>query len=151
MFPATADVDRLAYFFIADYDSGSHARREPIEALSRTVRHWHERWAEGSRAAPVLRVRQVSSVIEGNYLLFDSRDRTGDQEVLSLNRPQAAAALTVQPYTDTETTRWALEHKVAIVIDSHLVGLATAEPSMLQEFEAEHVRASRKKVPKTVL
>jgi hypothetical protein len=42
---------------------------------------------------------------------------------------------------------WALAHKVGVVLDAHqYVPLATAEPELLQEFEAE-VRTTKRKRP----
>jgi hypothetical protein len=46
-------------------------------------------------------------------------------------------ALTAQPFAPTPEITWALERKVGVLVDGWYVPLATAEPELLQEFEAK--------------
>ena len=75
------------------------------------------------------------------FLLHDTRGIPGTLEIQFLTREQASVAL-AGARDHSETVDWALQRRLLARIDSGLVPLATAEPDLIEEFEAEARRAA---------
>jgi ribosomal peptide maturation radical SAM protein 1 len=131
--PKMADIRRIAYHFVGDYQCGSHDYIDVIRQLRLEVKQWHSAWQQESGGLPELRVCPY----QGWYVLVDTRGLAGTEKAHILDRNEAAFLLTTRPYTGREQEMWALQRKLAIVADGWFVPLAVASPEMLLEFEAE--------------
>ena len=133
VFPEGAALDKVAYHFVADFESGGYDQIETIHALRREVARWREEWYGEGAVPPELRV----GLYEGEYALIDTRGLPGTPQVELLDRDTAALLLTGRQYLGTETELQALERKAAVVMDGWFLPLAVAEPGMLIELETE--------------
>jgi ribosomal peptide maturation radical SAM protein 1 len=130
--PDGAEVERIAYHFSGTYRSEALEQREVIRELIREATRWHERWRQGAGEAPLVEVRRSN----GDLLLRDTRGLPGTDADLALTPAQAAALLTAGPATSSPVERWAVERRLAVLVDGWKVPLATADPALLQESEA---------------
>lgn len=126
--PKTADVDRVAYHFMADYACGSHDQVDVIHQLCREVDRWHAAWEQAS-GEPLedLRIAQH----HGSYVLVDTRKVSKTRKARVLQEAEASALVTSRPYSGSELEAWALQEKVAIVMDGWFVPLPVADPKLL--------------------
>jgi ribosomal peptide maturation radical SAM protein 1 len=140
VFPPSADLGRLAYHFVADYDCASHRRPDLVQRLAQEIAAWQKRWSPDSASPALLHV--VSS--GDRYMLFDTRGLPDTQRIQVLDREQASIALTVRRDLDAPRVAWALNSKLGVVVDRRYVPLATADPELLQAFEDDvrHKRAN---------
>ena len=132
--PPGADVSKVAYHFVGDYRSGSREATELMDRLTAEVDHWMTLWRSDDEALPAL---AISPLGDDAFLLVDTRGLEGTEEIQFLSREQAAVALTGAGLGEREEVEWALEAKLVVELDSCFVPLATADPSLLREFEAE--------------
>jgi hypothetical protein len=129
--PPAANAAAIACHFDAEFDSGSRSDPELIDRLRDSVADWKSAWQGGSR--PVL---AVVSLGEERFLLLDSRGLPGCATTQVLDGPRAAATLVSLPLPRTgEGERWARQQRLAVEVDGWHVGLATAEPGLLETFE----------------
>ncbi len=133
VFPEGTALDKVAYHFVADFDSGGYDRIETIHALRREVARWREEWYGEGSAPPELRI----GLYEGEHALIDTRGLPGTTEVQLIDRATATLLLTGRPYLATEPEDLAVERRLAVVMDGWFLPLATADPEMLLEFETE--------------
>jgi hypothetical protein len=131
--PAGVDAREIAYQFVADFPSESLEHSELARTLADRVDAWQRAW-QTDGAAPVVEVAPLS---DGQFVLLDTRGLEDTQRVSFVSRQQAAAILATARDGRSEETEWALERKLVLDIDSTIVPLATAEPEVVQEFEAE--------------
>jgi hypothetical protein len=113
-----------------------------IAAIQQEVEAWQAAWQQKvklSRTASMLTppMLRVSRETAGRWLLRDTRRLPGTEEHTWLTYPQASLALTARPLAEAGDIAWALERKVGVILDGGYVPLATVEPALLQEFEAE--------------
>lgn len=128
--PESAAVMDIAYHFDGEFDSGSRRNPELIDRLRDQITTWRGRWNDETR--PVLGVMLLE---ENHYLMVDTRGIAGCRMARPLDAAEAAATLTSLPMQRTGAIhRWAREQKLAVEIDHWHVGLATAEPSVLELF-----------------
>ncbi|MCK6625840.1 MAG: RiPP maturation radical SAM C-methyltransferase [Anaerolineae bacterium] len=142
LLPAGVDLAQVAYEFVADYPCESHQHPELIRAIQREVEAWQAAWqaeVELSRAVRMLTppLLIVTREADGRYLLRDTRGLPGVEERAWLTQRQASLALVARPLAQAGDIAWALERKVGVALDGWYVPLATAEPGLLQMFEAE--------------
>jgi hypothetical protein len=97
------------------------------------VSAWRQAW-QTEEPVPVL---ALTPLTDEHFLLVDTRRVPDTQEIQFLTRPQAAVVLAGSRRERTVEVEWALEQKLIVEVDSQFVPLATAEPQLLQEFEAE--------------
>jgi hypothetical protein len=153
--PAGVDPARVAYHFTAEYECATHQYPEVIHEIEKAIGVWRSEWDDSKtlnlffgkfklKERPVLEVVRQA---DGQLLLRDTRGLPGTQTEYVLSHEQASVALVPRRFLPTPEMAWALEHKVGVVLDTHqYIPLATAEPELLQEFEAE-VRISKRKQP----
>jgi hypothetical protein len=136
VFPSDAPLRQLAYHFVGDYKSESRETPEVIRALAREVEHWQAAWSNQD-VAPTL---SVIEIVPGNFMLLDSRSGAGQEKILFINESQAFVALAGgRPESlEEQVLRWALENEVAVLLESTIVPLATAEPQLLRRFESQN-------------
>ncbi|MGB9072484.1 MAG: RiPP maturation radical SAM C-methyltransferase [Terriglobales bacterium] len=122
--PRTADVRRIAYHFTADYASGAHSRLDVIRELWREVERWHAAWAQGNcQPLEDLRISQN----DGRYVLIDTRRVVGTRKTYVLDQTEASFLVAARPYSGSQVEAWALEQRVALLIDAWFVPLPVAD------------------------
>jgi ribosomal peptide maturation radical SAM protein 1 len=136
VFPAHADIERLAYRFVGDYASGAYRCNDVIRALQQEVDTWRARWVKGP--VPALRIDPLGDA----YLLRDTRGLPGTEEALLLGRDDAAALLRAAPYAPSPAMDRAIERRLGVLLDGYYVPLATASPGLLMEIEREGHRVT---------
>jgi ribosomal peptide maturation radical SAM protein 1 len=147
IFPPETDLEKLAYYFTADYPSESRETVDVMRKVAREVQAWRDAWRGRKFGAPQLDVQRLS---EDVYVLRDERGLPGTREFQILNREEAALALVGRPFARTPGIEWALERKLGLELEGQYVPLATADPALLGEFElfsTEH----RREVPRDLL
>jgi hypothetical protein len=120
-----------------------------IAEIRRELEAWQTAWQAEIKLTSSIRMRTppllaVSREAGSRWLLRDTRGLPGAAERAWLTEPQAAAALTAQPFTPTPEITWALERKVGVLVDEWYVPLATAEPELLLEFEVKEGHRERR-------
>lgn len=145
--PSSADVNKVAYHFVADYPSASRENPKLIERLKAEVDRWMALWRMDDEALPALALTPLSAE---SFLLFDSRGLEGSEQIQFIDGEQASVALTGRRSDERDAVvEWALEARLVAEIDSRFVPLATAAPEVLREFESERqeqVRSIRRPV-----
>jgi ribosomal peptide maturation radical SAM protein 1 len=131
VYPLGADLKRLAYHFVAEYECASHQQPDVMERLAQEITAWRKCWVPDGASPAMLHVMPSGDC----YLLFDTRGLPGTQAILVLDRQQASVALTVRRDLGAPGVAWALENKLGVVLDERYVPLATADPELLQAFE----------------
>ena len=132
VFPAHADVEKLAYHFVADYPSGSKEHPEVIERLAECVGRWSSAWK--AEDVPKLMVCELEG---DDFVVFDSREIAGNETIAFIGREQARAMLLGSAASGP--LDWAKERKYCLPIDGQLVPLAVAEPALITSFESESI------------
>ena len=134
VFPSEAPLEQIAYHFIGDYRSESRETPEVIRALTQQVEHWQVAW-KNEDTLPTLCVVEI---VPENFMLLDTRLGSGQEKILFINEAQVFAALVGgrMEKLPEESVRWALENRVAVMLDGSLAPLAIAEPELLARFEA---------------
>jgi hypothetical protein len=138
VFPPGADLEKLAYHFVAEYECASHQHLDVIMALAQEITVWQKRWTSEGASPAALHVIPSGD----RYLLFDTRGLPNTQPIQLLDREQASVALTARLDVGKPEVAWALENKLGMVVDDRYVPLATADPELLQAFE-DDVRHNR--------
>jgi len=136
VFPLDAPLDEIGYHFVGEYRSGSREAPEVIRALIQEVELWRAAW-ENDDKLPTLCVLEI---VPENFMLLDTRSGVGQEKILFINEVHAFAGLIggrVEKLPE-ESVQWALENKVAVMLDDVLMPLAIAEPELLKRFEAQH-------------
>lgn len=129
--PSHADAMKIAFHFEGDYKSAARENPALIEQIIDEVEKWRRLWEQDS-TRPIL---TISKLFDDQFLLMDTRRIPGTQEVHFLTREKAALILTGTDRDGSVDVDWALENKLVVDLDSRIVPLATAEPSLLREFE----------------
>lgn len=127
IYPEWADVDKLAYRFIGEYPSESHDRPDLMEEIAREVETWQRSWREAN----------LTMTPSGDYyIILDSRKIGVKNSKHILEYPRANELMRYGPYQRSEHQDWALEQKLAVVVDDWYVPLVTASPELLLQFES---------------
>ncbi len=133
--PADAPVDKLAYFFEAEFACASLRFNEVIPAIQDELRLWNKAWhgAPGGRA--VLHIAQRGNAFE----LRDTRGIEGGSIVERITRQQAEVALTGRLPADDAAAilAWAQARKVIVERDGERIPLATADYCLLKRMEQQ--------------
>lgn len=139
VFPPHADIEKLAYHFVADYESGSAAFTDETQAFARAVSRWIAAW--NSEDAPKLLIAKLD---EDEFAVFDSRGIGDNEEIAFVDREQASAMLVASPVKASTPLSWAEERGYCVRLDGRLVPLAVAEPALIREFEQEAAAMERR-------
>ena len=129
IFPESADVEKLAYHFVARYPSESEADARFMEGFEKAVETWRESW-RGAGELPSLALTEVGN---GSYLLLDTRGLPGNRELSFITEGEAAVALLGRS-ADESLVQWARERKLLLEVDGVPMPLATSEPALLRRF-----------------
>jgi ribosomal peptide maturation radical SAM protein 1 len=131
VFPCESDIKKIAYHFVADYESESKKHPDIMHKLKEEIRNWRNSWDSDS-APPTLALNDIGNDL---YLLYDTRDLPGTQKIHILTHDKASVVLNSSELGSRDEIEWALEKKLIIEIDSEFIPLATARPDILQKFE----------------
>ncbi len=138
VFPGHADLPRLAYHFVGDYESALYGAPGLLERLYAECARWNAAWREGT--PPVLHVRPIYGEW---YELADTRGLEGAEPVRVLDARQARAALAPGAFAPGTGDDWMVEQGVVARIDGRWVPLATASPALLAAMEPAARTAGR--------
>jgi ribosomal peptide maturation radical SAM protein 1 len=146
VFPSHADVDRLAYGFVADYPSESLEQGDRLAGLCQLIEDWRAQWRKPGIDPPRLSIRPLAGSglrdVDGPFVLDDTRGLPGTDPHALLTRDEATAALTAAVPPTPGLIRWALARKLGVMIDGEYVPLATADPRLVLRMEADHGAAA---------
>jgi ribosomal peptide maturation radical SAM protein 1 len=143
--PPYSDVDKLAYYFAADFPSQSRGNPAAISALWKECQAWSKAWAayETIPLDILLPTFHVTRKTLDRYVLEDTRGLPGRPRQMEINREQASLLLVARPLeTASEVNiRWAVDAGLGVAMEPWFIPLATAEPTLLQEFECDYEQA----------
>jgi hypothetical protein len=131
IYPEWADIRRLGYFYTAVYPCESHRTPDLIGNLLKEWEIWRQTWKEATL---------IMKPYLNYYIIHDKRDVTGNSQTHVLERNEAVEVMTTAIYKESETLRWAVDRKLAVLVDGWYIPLVTASPNLLMEFEKEPER-----------
>ena len=131
--PEYADLSKVAYHFVGDYDSGIVSDEPLFEELDAEVKRWKGSWRDKDADAPMLAVVELSA---DSYIVMDTRCLEGQPNVMFLDARQAAPALVAHSLEhDDALSREARSRLLAVEYEGWHLPLATAVPPVLARFE----------------
>lgn len=125
VFPKDADVEKIAYHFVGDYQSLVSQRGRTLGHVSDLVDEWRAAWTPTS--SPSLFVTQLA---RETFLLVDTRNLPDLKTVQFIDRGKASMALGGDPIAASDEA-WAVKNKVVAEVDGRLVPLAAASRELL--------------------
>jgi ribosomal peptide maturation radical SAM protein 1 len=128
IYPEWADINKLASFFVGEYPCAAYEHPELIQQLADELVYWRKAW-KTSKLAII--------PFADYYIVYDSRNIPGTSKQHILEASQAQEIMTYCVYKESETQKWAVEHKLGVILDSWYVPLVTAKPELLLEFEGD--------------
>jgi ribosomal peptide maturation radical SAM protein 1 len=138
--PEHADISKIAYHFIGEFEHFSSEENEIMQQIISVVKKWKKAWLSASPFRC-----ELVKVASDKYLLVDTRGLTDGSSVQSLSLEQAKAALTDRPKYQRSCresdlgeaeTKWALERHLILDLDGWYVSLVTASPDLIMEWQA---------------
>ena len=127
VFPSSTVIEKLAYFFDADYQSAMRDTAGAADALRHEVERWRQSWMTGA-SPPVLAVHAMPA--DNSYVLVDSRGLPGTEPLVPLTHGQVALLLSSHLRHRDSIVDWALERRLLVAIDALFVPLPVAEPEL---------------------
>ena len=147
--PSYADIDKIAYYFTANFPSQSHEKPAIITALWEEFQAWKKAWEAYMEVIPLemmLPTLHITRKTEDEYILEDTRGLPDRPERMEIDREQANLLLVARPLEvlSGDNVRRAVDTGLGVIMESWFIPLATADPALLQEFERdyEHSRLS---------
>jgi ribosomal peptide maturation radical SAM protein 1 len=132
IFPPGSDIERIAYHFDSDFESGFKSDDSIYRDMTGALADWKRRWKTG--IAPQL---HVSKIADDLYILRDTREIEGAPEVEFIDEEQARVCLWgPQKTEDSSAIEWALQRSACLTIDGEVVPLATADTKLMHRLEA---------------
>lgn len=128
--PKGADVKSIAYHFTAEYRSGAHDHPEVIQKLWKELARWRAAW-NPKNGGPIQNLKLVRK--RASYVLVDTRDLWRRKRCYTLDEKEALSLMTSRPHSGSGVEKWAVQEKLAVVVDDWFVPLAVAEPEVLRE------------------
>ena len=133
--PEGADIRKVAYHFLGDYDSALLSNPKLLSELDAEVDAWKAFWESEKDPTPSLVIAEITPE---DYLVFDHRGLEDTLACRFIRRDEAAAALTAHPLSrDTAAGELAREHRLAVAYEDWHVPLATASVGVLARIEGE--------------
>lgn len=135
--PDHAEKEKIANFFAGDFKAQSYEDPEIISNLMKEFNNWSRAWGRDkadpeNRQPPILHLERQSS---GGFVLRDTRGLPGRPGKMVVGSEKAGILLKARPWENSPQLQWAVDAKLAIVKESWLIPLATAEIDILKEFE----------------
>jgi ribosomal peptide maturation radical SAM protein 1 len=122
VFPPDAATARLAYHFVAEYDSAADRHLDVIGEIGADLAAWRRRWAQPYGRRPELKIERHGS----SYVLADTRGLAGTEATVALSREEAAFLLFHRRSAGTPDEDAAIERKLALKVDGWFVPLPVA-------------------------
>jgi ribosomal peptide maturation radical SAM protein 1 len=132
LFPAGADLDKLAYYFDGDYECGTFERPDLIEDMISTVADWRSRWDLSPK--PML---AIVNIVGNHHVLIDTRYGTATPIINPLDENEVATLLGGAPVSRKADLGWALDRHLLVELDGRLQPLATGHPDLIRRFERQ--------------
>ncbi|MCY0096408.1 RiPP maturation radical SAM C-methyltransferase [Hoeflea ulvae] len=129
LFPPQTDIDKLAYYFSGDYQSGAFECPDTIEQIKAEAKTWHDRWQK--RGKPALSLAHLADDL---YALVDTRFEGRGTPLEIISTQTAQAVMNPADRMSASTRDWLLQRDIVAELDGALVPLATAPVALLQRF-----------------
>ena len=127
VFPEYADIANLAFHFVGDYECASYLNRDVIQKIMKNVSEWWTQWESGE--IPMLMVQKLGN----HFVLMDTRKISTFDSIQVLSEKQAQTILAPDGAgQENEEVRWAVNHRLGVVIDEHFVPFVTADSQLLE-------------------
>jgi ribosomal peptide maturation radical SAM protein 1 len=139
LYPPHADLDKLAFYFTGKFSAESHENPGVIIRLWKEYQAWANSWApyEVLNLEFLRPQLHLTRSTKDTYILNDSRGLPGGEKRQEIS-PELASTLMIScPLKDVSQNDldFMREGGYGVVVDSWLVSLVTAEPSLIKEFE----------------
>ena len=131
--PKNAPIDKIAYHFIADYETAVTKKPEIAMNLFISVHKWVKKWVDKS-GLPKLEIQQIN----GNYNILDTRNTRISENI---NEEKALLLLFGAKLNQKERIQWALEKNYLLEIDGKFIPLATADYPTMKKLELLNKKA----------
>ncbi|UCH93037.1 MAG: RiPP maturation radical SAM C-methyltransferase [Candidatus Aminicenantes bacterium] len=140
--PPHAHVEKLAYFFTGDYEARSFDNSQLLHSLWKEFTAWVSAW-DTYKFFPLetlLPKLHITRETPDRFVLQDTRGIPGRPGKMVIDREQASLLLAACPLDVSLNTKfqWALDAGLGVLMDSWFIPLATADSSLLQEFERDY-------------
>lgn len=126
IYPEDAIIDKLAAYYTGDYPSGAFEAPELIREMAEFVDIWRKRWKKS---------KLVMKKVLNTYIIYDNRGLFDEERTIVLDEERAVNTMNCVLYTGSEDQQWALEQKLAVVLDNWYIPVVTAAPDLLLAFE----------------
>ncbi|MBY6243015.1 RiPP maturation radical SAM C-methyltransferase [Methylosinus sp. Sm6] len=133
IFPADADVSKIAYRFLGDYPSDTHIHVDIMRELSHQVRNWSLAWEQRYRQRPELKLCPH----DGHYILFDTRGLPGLPEMRHIDHDEATLLMSARPYRHSAEEDQAIARKLAVQLDDRFIPLVVAREDLFAKLSCE--------------
>ncbi len=143
--PESAEIEKVAYHFVGDYDSGILADEALFGELEAEVGKWKDCWRSKENDAPMLAVVELNP---DSYMVMDTRCLEGQPAVMFLDARSVAPALVGHSLEhDDPLSREARSRLLAVEYEGWHLPLATAVPPILARFEQLAAGTAARPVP----
>lgn len=138
--PSHADLEKIAYLFAGDFESPAYEHPDILTRLRQEFQQWVNTWKtyDGDPLHPQLPKLSLERLPTRDFVLHDTRGLAGRPETMVLDRDKARVLLAARPWDDSPQLRWAVDTKLAILKESWVLPLATADPEIILGFEREY-------------
>jgi ribosomal peptide maturation radical SAM protein 1 len=126
VYPDWSDKDKLAYYYVGEYPCAAYENSEIIREIANEVASWQKKWRN---------TKLFMSRFMDTYVIYDNRDIQVEEKTHIVDYQQAREIMRTCVYIKSKAQEWALQKKLAVVVDSWYVPLITTKPELLLEFE----------------
>ena len=139
LYPQCTDLNKIAYFFEADYESEILQDIDLTINMYELVQDWIDEWKVFSETKMeiFLPTLHISKINHKEFILNDTRKISGKTKSYTLNRDTAIKLLVPHKLDDLEYLQWALDAGIGLLRDGLFIPLASADKELLIEFENE--------------
>jgi hypothetical protein len=126
VFPQEGQIEKLAYWFQAEYPSEVCEDSEIIQTIHAEVEYWKRAWRTS---------RLALLPYADAYMILDHRDPQQQEKIHCLTQTETQNIMTCREYEPSDEIAWALEQQLGVVVDDWYIPLVTAKPELLRQFE----------------
>jgi ribosomal peptide maturation radical SAM protein 1 len=127
VYPEGADLENLVTFYHPTYQAETLHSPEFFQTLYGLFTEWNQSFVGTDQRRVLFLLPQGPDA----YLLLDTR-RLGNPPAQPVDARRAASLLKSEPYRGTEDQVWALERRLAVVLDGDYVPLALSTPEVME-------------------
>jgi len=129
IYPAYADIEKIAGFFVADYNAETYHDSVAIAQFIDMIHKWNESW-HIPEDKPLLILSKQS---DDEYIIQDTRNIKGTKPLHIINRQRAISIQQDRKYIANDHQLWAIDNKVALVIEDRFIPLVTSNVDLIEE------------------